>query len=425
MPLFYIIRRYLRGTKDLRGNIMNRSELMEIKKRFKIDKNTFSKVAGCCVNEENEKVCTFVKDFKSLTEEETYLYLDIANKALSGKIENNLINISFSQEELENDGNQKLLLGVIENHGRDADVLDILYDRIISACQYSYKYLIMVLYDGYDVMKKTSDNMKLDESEVSYDYIICAICPIELTKNTLSYQEKTQDVGLSIRNWIINMPEAAFLYPSFNDRCPDIHEALFYVRSAKAPDKIIAQRFFGMENPPKTITEQKKVFEDTVKLVLSDEEDETVSGVISEMKYNMSLLVKKDEEINGKEEPLHMTKALLGDIVSDIGLSPEKEKALEESITPVIEEKDLLVTDMYNAASVKAGEIRAEKREMSQMISEKNEEIAELKGEIKDSSVVVHLGKYAQCHRETINGKEYLMIPVEENDLKVVRVEEK
>ncbi|KOF57622.1 hypothetical protein AGR56_15030 [Clostridium sp. DMHC 10] len=43
--------------------------------------------------------------------------------------------------------------------------------------------------DAYDVMKKTTDNSKLDESEEVYEYILCAICPVSLAKPALGYLE--------------------------------------------------------------------------------------------------------------------------------------------------------------------------------------------------------------------------------------------
>lgn len=38
-------------------------------------------------------------------------------------------------------------------------------------------------------MTKTSDNNKLDESEEVYEYIICAICPMVLSKPGLGYNK--------------------------------------------------------------------------------------------------------------------------------------------------------------------------------------------------------------------------------------------
>lgn len=39
--------------------------------------------------------------------------------------------------------------------------------------------LILLFHDAYDVITKTKDNAKLDESEEVYEYILCAICPVD------------------------------------------------------------------------------------------------------------------------------------------------------------------------------------------------------------------------------------------------------
>ena len=74
-------------------------EVAELKTRFKKDKATFYRIAGCYVNEKKEKIYTYNKSFEALPEQELFKYLEIATKALSGKIGNNLLNIEFPIEE--------------------------------------------------------------------------------------------------------------------------------------------------------------------------------------------------------------------------------------------------------------------------------------------------------------------------------------
>ena len=69
---------------------MINAEVLELKKRFRKDRASFYRVAGCYVNEKKEKVYTFNRQFLNLPEEEMFKYLEIASKALSGKIGNNL-----------------------------------------------------------------------------------------------------------------------------------------------------------------------------------------------------------------------------------------------------------------------------------------------------------------------------------------------
>lgn len=57
---------------------MQRKDLLEIKKRFKKNECTFTRMTGCYVNATKEKVTSFSNVFLNLPDEEYYKYLEIA-----------------------------------------------------------------------------------------------------------------------------------------------------------------------------------------------------------------------------------------------------------------------------------------------------------------------------------------------------------
>lgn len=63
-----------------RNEIMQRKDLLEIKKRFKKNECTFTRMTGCYVNATKEKVTSFSNVFLNLPDEEYYKYLEIAKK---------------------------------------------------------------------------------------------------------------------------------------------------------------------------------------------------------------------------------------------------------------------------------------------------------------------------------------------------------
>ena len=65
---------------------MNKKEVLELKRRFKKDAATFTRVCGCYVDGNHNKICKFGNTFLNLEEDEYYKYLEIANKALSGTL---------------------------------------------------------------------------------------------------------------------------------------------------------------------------------------------------------------------------------------------------------------------------------------------------------------------------------------------------
>ena len=178
---------------------MNKKEVLELKRRFKKEAATFTRVCGCYVDGNHNKVCKFGNTFLNLEEDEFYKYLEIANKALSGTIGNNLLELKFQIEEEEVGGRQHILMALRASKLEDENLLDTFYDLVIDTYDHAGNYLIVLFHDAYDVMSRTSDNNNLDESEEVYEYLICVVSPLE--------GEYEQGV-----------PESVVLYPAFNLR---------------------------------------------------------------------------------------------------------------------------------------------------------------------------------------------------------------
>ena len=75
---------------------MNQKELNEIRRRFKLDKNAFSKIYGCYVNSNKEIISYVDASMGLMSQEEQEMYLNLLKKTLSGTLGRNLIDIVFS-----------------------------------------------------------------------------------------------------------------------------------------------------------------------------------------------------------------------------------------------------------------------------------------------------------------------------------------
>ena len=64
-----------------------------------------------------------------------------------------------------------------------------------------------------------------------YEYILCSICPVTLSKAGLCYNAVTNSIEDRIRDWIVTDPANGFLFPAFNDRSTDIHNILYYTKN--------------------------------------------------------------------------------------------------------------------------------------------------------------------------------------------------
>lgn len=124
-----------------------------------------SRVCGCYVDADKNIVSTFNENFLGLPDEDLFKYLDILKKSLGGKFGNNLFDIEFSTESEKHGGNQQILMAIRDSDLKNDDMLTSFYEHIIDVYCHAGNYLILLFIDNYDVMTKTSDNQKLDESE--------------------------------------------------------------------------------------------------------------------------------------------------------------------------------------------------------------------------------------------------------------------
>ncbi len=140
---------------------------------------SFTKLCGCYVDSEKNIVLRLSETFLNLKEDEFYKYLEIAKKTLSGSLGNQLLELHFPMEQEFSGGRQQFLMGVKESQLKNDDLLERLYEQIVEHYDFVGNYLILIFYDSYDVMKKTTDRQNLEESDEVLE-------KLEIDKNLLA-----------------------------------------------------------------------------------------------------------------------------------------------------------------------------------------------------------------------------------------------
>lgn len=417
---------------------MNKKEVLELKKRFKKDQATFTRLVGCYVDCNREKICKFGGKFLTLEEEEYYKYLEIANKVLSGTLGNNLLNLSFPIEEEQVGGRQQILMALRDTDLEDETLLDTYYDLVIDTYDEPGNYLILLYLDSYDVMTRTNDNINVDESEEVYKYLMCAICPVSLSKPGLGYLESEKRIGPRIRDWVVGVPATGFLFPAFNDRSTDIHSTLFYTRNTKEPHSEFMTNGLGC-GVERTATEQKMAFHSIVRNVLGAEDDST-DDVMLDIQQNLSDMADEYAECHDTEEdPFILDKDVMSKVLNESNVSEEKINRIEKSIDEAFGEKLPVAENVIDSKALVANELRVEKlaledqvgeltlqlnekntelEEKTTKLLEKQEEIDNYVAETKTYDVVLRVKpeKAAQIKSQIINGEKCLVIPMKENE---------
>ena len=417
---------------------MNKKEILEIKRRFKKEEASFTRLVGCYVDCNKNKICKFGGKFLNLEEEEFYKYLEIANKSLSGTLGNNLLELSFPLQEEEVGGRQQILMALRESKLEDENLLDTYYDLIIDTYDEVGNYLILLFHDSYDVMTRTSDNDNLDESEEVYNYLICAICPVALSKPGLGYLEAEGRIGSRIRDWVVGAPDTAFLFPAFTDRSTDIHSTLFYTKNTKEPHSEFMANGLGC-GVERTATEQKMAFHSIVRNVLGAE-DEHTEDILMDIQQNLSDMIEEYEETHDDDaDAFVLDKATLGKLLEESNVPEEKASRIEKSVDEAFGDKAPIAENVIDAKALVQNEIRLEKKEMESQIvtlnkqledknseleertvqlKEKEEEIETYMAETRNYDVVLHVKpeKANKIHSSVIDGKKCIVIPMEENE---------
>lgn len=297
---------------------MNKKEISEIKKQFTPSHCAITRICGCYVDGEKEKKAQMKEMFLSLPEEEMFKYFDIFRKTLSGTLGKNLVNMEFPMEAEDFGGAQAFLMSLRESQLNDPNLLNEFYDKVIESYDYGENYLIPLIHSVYDVPGKTSDGMEMeDASDEVYDHILCAICPVKLSKPGLSYQAETNSFHDRIRDWIVELPEVGFLFPAFNDRCADIHNILYYTKNPEELRSSLVEQLLGCVRPL-TAKTQKETFQSIIEDTLGAECDyETVRNIHDNLHEMM-------EEKKEEPEPLILDKMDIKNLLAGSGVSPEK-----------------------------------------------------------------------------------------------------
>ncbi len=406
---------------------MNKKDILELKRRFKKDACTFTRMCGCYVDADHNKVTKIGETFLNLEDEEFFKYLDITKKVLSGTIGNNLLELEFPLAEEAAGGKQQFLMGLRESKLKNDDLLDAFFDLVIDSYDYVGNYLILIFHDAYDVITKTTDNDKLDESEEVYEYLLCAICPVNLSKPGLGYLEDDNRIGPRIRDWVVGAPDTGFVFPAFTDRSSDIHSVMFYTRDTKTPHSEFMEAGLGCDCKL-TATEKKLTFQSIVKDVIG-EDDEESEALYMDIQDNINDMIEIPIEEDVEPEPVILTANTIKNVLTESGLTEEQTAVIESKYEETFGEDLPTAEYLVDPKLVEANARRKEKLELIEQVSNLKQQLEETRAlpvsddgddvpEVKTYDVILRVKpeKVGQIHSETINGQKCLVIPMDENE---------
>ena len=320
---------------------MNKKEVLEIRKQFTPANCAITRIAGCYVDHEKNKKMESKSAFLSLPEEEAFKYFDIFKKTLSGTMGKNMLNMEFPIDQEMPGGTQEFLMKLKASKLEDDMLLEEFYDKVIATYEYAENYYIILIHAMYDVPGRSSDNMEMfDASDEVYEYLVCSICPVSLSKAGLSYNAESNCIQDRIRDWVVDMPDKGFLFPAFNDRSTDIHGVLYYTKKSEDLQPELIEQLLGAKMPMSANT-QKETFQMLIEDTLGEDGDyETIRNIHDTLNDMI-------EEHKEEPEPLQLDKTDVRKVFEKSGVSSEKMECFDQNYEETAGEKtSLLATNI-------------------------------------------------------------------------------
>lgn len=328
---------------------MNKKDVLEIRKQFTPENCTITRICGCYVDHEKVKKLELKKAFLSIPEEEAFKYFDIFRQALSGTVGKNLINMEFPLEQELPGGTHEVLLKLRDSKLEDEILVEEFYDRVIENYIYGENYYIILIHAAYDIPGKSSDNTEMfDASDDVFEYILCCICPVNLSKAGLSYNAERNDIEDRIRDWIVEAPAKGFLFPAFQDRTSDIHHVLYYSKKPEELQPDFISNVLG-STIPLTAKDQKETFRAVISDTLGEECD---YEVVRNIHDNLNEML---EEHKDAPEPLELSRPDMKRLLQKSGVPVERMETFDQDYEEMVGEKKSLLAS--NIASAKTFEI--------------------------------------------------------------------
>ena len=298
---------------------MKPKEILELRRRQRRDRSNMTTVYGCYVNEGKEIVAEFKRSVAMMPENEAEKYMELFRKALYGSLGKTLQDITFRTAQVADSPEHKQLMALRGKELENDETRHAFFDQVREVLDLDTGYLILLGTETYDVPFKSKDGAKQgDNSDQSYTYTICSICPVKQTKANLHYvpQEKLFHDGAM--HDLVSAPTLGFLFPAFDNRATNIYNALYYTNDTKENQDQLIEALFNTP-VPQPAAEQKKTFEALLTTSLGEECSLDVVQTVHDQ-ICQRIQMHKEAKV---AEPLMISKEDVKEVLTGCGVNQE------------------------------------------------------------------------------------------------------
>ena len=267
----------------------------------------------------------------TLYENENEKYMSIFKKVLSGQLGQALNPIALPTESI------GLLMKARDTGMKDETVMQELFTKMIAGiraehpdmqsvedAQNAENWLILMLHDDLDVRKRdVNDEIDYENSDRSFSYCLCAVCPVKRDKPALRYVPSDGLFHERAPEWLAGIPVMGFQFPLNEGGSADVNNMLFYSRDCKDAHEAFLKAAFNAD-AVMPAAEQTENFQSLLAQTLGTE---CSLDVVQEMHEVVSTLIEEQEK---DAEPLLLSKQDVAKVLADGGVSPERVEAFQD-----------------------------------------------------------------------------------------------
>lgn len=327
---------------------MNKKEIAEIKKNFSDDCGFFTvnHVVTAFVDAEKNIKCKTNQLYNIIPQDESELIMINLKKVLSGRIGANLLEYGFPKDAYLDGGAQHFLYDTLTSKLVDDEAVDKFLNAIVEKVEYISTYTIFAAHCTYSVLSKNKAGDFDEEADTDYNFIITAICPVNLRIDGLIYNEENNSIAKKeSSDRIVELPSDGFVYPLFNDRSADVNGVLYYTKNAKKPNVSMIEDLLGCEFVM-TGQNEKETFHSILNNVVGDELDYDLITTVNEK-------IQTYIDQNAHEtEVTTIDDHKLSSILWEAGVSQEKLENLPKVYKSAVGDKSLTAVNIVDKKTV-------------------------------------------------------------------------
>lgn len=206
--------------------MLKREDMMELTRRMTLSRTSFDRIAGGYLNRDGEIDGTFNRHFLKLSPSDRAKNLELAKAIPYARTNEQLREYRFAADGVR-PGTMRQLLEALRQCGLKNDALmETFYEQVAEYYRTNEDYAVFVFHDRYDVPRKGTDKERQWESEEVYEYLICAVCPVE-------------------GDYEPGKPQWGFLYPSFSGRSANLGYIAVFDEDPDHPQRELLDKMLG------------------------------------------------------------------------------------------------------------------------------------------------------------------------------------